>query len=116
MHNTGTQFEIMKNLETRFNFDPYVGIKLYSYLFDLGFEEIEVSVTPHNLIYGDLREDQSYNWTKKVEIAAKNSGCRFDGYSGGYEEFFAEFKAYFSSKRRFTYTPLMTCRGRRSAA
>ena len=105
--------EIMKNLEDRFNFDPYVGIKLYSYLFDLDFEEIEVSVTPHNLIYGDLRDDQAYNWTKKVEIAAKNSGCRFDDYSGGYPEFFAEFKEFFSSKRRFSYTPLIACRGRK---
>ena len=107
--------EIMRNLETRFNFDPYVRNKLYSYLFDLGFKEIEASVTPHNLIYGDLREDQLYNWTKKVEIAARNSGCRFDDYSGGYEEFFDEFKEYFSSKRRFSYTPLIACRGRKPA-
>ncbi len=108
--------EIMKNLETRFNFDPYVGIKLYSYLFDLGYEEIEVNVTPHNLIYGDLRESQLYNWTKKVEIAARNSGCRFDDYSGGYQEFFDEFKDFFSSKRRFSYTPLISCRGRKPSA
>jgi SAM-dependent methyltransferase len=107
--------EIMNNLETRFNFDPYVGIKLYSYLFDLGFEEIQVNVTPHNLIYGDLRDDQSFNWTQKVEIAARNSGCRFDDYPGGYQEFFDEFKEFFSSKRRFSYTPLITCSGRKPA-
>ena len=75
--------EIMKNLETRFNFDPYVGIKLYSFLFDLNYEEIDVSVTPHNLIFGDLREDQAYNFTKKIEIAAKNSGYQFNDYRGG---------------------------------
>ncbi len=108
--------QIMKNLENRFNFDPYVGIKLYSYLFDLGYEEIDVSVTPHNLIYGDLRENESFNWTKKVEIAAKNSGFQFDEFKGGYEGFFEEFKEYFSSLRRFTYTPLICCRGRRPSA
>ena len=105
-------FQIMENLQNRFNFDPYVGIKLYSYLFDLGYEDINVSVTPHNLIFGELREDQSFNWMKKVEIAAKNSGYQFDEFNGGYEEFFEEFKAYFSSLRRFTYTPLICCRGR----
>jgi ubiquinone/menaquinone biosynthesis C-methylase UbiE len=107
-------FQIMKKLEADFNFDPYVGIKLYSYVFDLGYEEIEVRITPHNLIYGDLRQKDSYNWTKKVEIAARNSGCQFDEYEGGYEEFFEEFREYFSSQRRFTYTPMIWCRGRRT--
>jgi ubiquinone/menaquinone biosynthesis C-methylase UbiE len=106
--------QIMKNLETNFNFDPYVGIKLYSYVLNLGYEEIDVRVTPHNLIYGDLREKDSFNWTKKVEIAARYSGYRFDEYAGGYEEFFEEFKGYFSSRRRFTYTPMIWCRGCRT--
>ena len=105
--------QIMKNLETNFNFDPYVGLKLYSYVFDLGFEEIDIKVTPHNLIYGDLREKDAFNWSKKVEIAARHSGFNFDEYEGGYEEFFEEFKQYFSSQRRFTYTPMIWCRARR---
>jgi len=106
--------QIMKNLETHFNFDPYVGLKLYSYLFDLGLAEIEVKVTPHNLIYGDLRENDAFNWTKKVEIAARQSGFGFDEYEDGYEEFFQEFKQYFATQRRFTYTPMIWCRGRRT--
>ncbi|UCD79882.1 MAG: class I SAM-dependent methyltransferase [Desulfobacterales bacterium] len=106
--------QIMKKLEIDFNFDPYVGLKLYSYVFDLGYEEIDVKVTPHNLIYGDLREKDSFNWTKKVEIAARQSGFKFDEFEGGYEEFFEEFKEYFSSQRRFTYTPMIWCRGCRS--
>lgn len=106
--------QIMKNLETNFNFDPYVGIKLYSYVFDLGYEDIDVRVTPHNLIHGDLREKDSFNWFKKVEIAGRHSGFQFDEYEGGYEEFYEEFKAYFSSRRRFTYTPMVWCRGCRT--
>jgi ubiquinone/menaquinone biosynthesis C-methylase UbiE len=108
--------QIMNKLGTQFNFDPYVGIKLYSYLFDLGFADLEVRVTPHNLIYGDLKEKDAFNWTKKVEIAARNSGCRFEEYEGGFEEFYEEFTQFFSSLRRFTYTPMIWCRGRRSAA
>ncbi len=106
--------QITKILEQNFNFDPYVGIKLYSFLFDLGFEEIDVSVTPHHLIFGALEEKDRFNWTKKVQIAAKNSGYRFDEFENGYEGFFEEFENYFSSLRRFTYTPLICCRGRRS--
>ncbi|MEJ2169045.1 MAG: methyltransferase domain-containing protein [Desulfobacterales bacterium] len=105
---------IMKNLEVRFNFDPYVGLKLYSYVFDLGFEEIDVKVTQHNLIYGDLRHEDAFNWTKKVEIAARHSGFQFDEFKGGYAEFFEKFKEYFSSRRRFTYTPMIWCRARRT--
>ena len=105
--------QIMKSLEANSNFDPYVGLKLYSYVFDLGFEEIEVKVTPHNLIYGDLRDKDSFNWTKKVEIAARQSGFGFDEFNGGFDEFFEEFKSYFSSQRRFTYTPMIWCRARR---
>jgi ubiquinone/menaquinone biosynthesis C-methylase UbiE len=108
--------QIMNKLGTQFNFDPYVGIKLYSYLFDLGFADLEVRVTPHNLIYGDLKEKDAFNWTKKVEIAARNSGCRFEEYEGGFEEFYEEYTQFFSSLRRFTYTPMIWCRGRRTTA
>jgi hypothetical protein len=91
----------MKKLENNFNFDPYAGIKLYSYLYDLGYQDIDVDVTPHNLIFGELKEVDNFNFTKKVEIAAKNSGYRFEGYDN-------------SDLRRFTYTPLISCRGLKS--
>ncbi len=107
--------QLMKIFETKFNFDPYVGIKLYAYLFDLGFQAIDVNITPHNLIFGDLLEKDSYNWTKKVEIAAKNSGFSFDEFEGGYPEFYGEYTEYFASLRRFTYTPMIWCRGRKSS-
>jgi len=107
--------QLMNIMETQFNFDPYVGIKLYSFLFDLGFEDIDVNVTPHNLIFGDLSEKDAFNWTKKVEIVGKNSGFSFDEFEGGYQEFFSEYTEYFASRRRFTYTPMIWCRGRKSA-
>lgn len=103
--------ELMKILEKEFNFDPYAGIKLYSYLYDLGFQDIAVDVTAHNIIYGELKEVDSFNWTKKVEMAAKNSGCRFPDYEDGYEGFFKEFREFFTDFRRFTYNPLISCRG-----
>ncbi len=105
--------QLMQMMETEFNFDPYVGIKLYSYLYDLNYQEILVDVAPHNLIYGKLKEIDKFNWTQKLEIAAKNSGCQFEDYPDGYEGFFKEFIEYFTDRRRFSYTPLVSCRGRK---
>ena len=107
--------ELMEIMENKFNFDPYAGIKLYSYLYDLDYQDIEVNLTPHNLIYGKIKETDYFNWTKKVEMSAKNSGCRFLDYEDGYEGFFKEFTDFFTDFRRFTYTPLISCRGRKPA-
>lgn len=105
---------IMEKLEKSADFDPYAGRKLYAYLYDLGFKDINVKLNPHHLIYGELKETDSYNWMKKVEIAAKNSGYKFEEYDDEYEGFLADFKKSFSDPRRFTYTPIIACRGRKS--
>jgi len=104
---------IMERLESYRNFDPYVGVKLYAYLYDLGFEDIQVRVAPHNLIYGAFQENEKFNWRKKAEIAGKLSGYEFEEYPEGYEEFISELDQLFSDPRVFTYTPLMICRGRK---
>ena len=104
---------ILSALEKNFDFDPFVGIKLYSYLYDLKFEEINVRVMPHNLIYGTVKETDAFNWTQKVKLAAKRSGYPFEKYPGGFEEFFKAFKRSFADPRRFTYTPMICCRGRK---
>lgn len=104
---------IMNRVAQYANFDPRVGIKLYSFLYDLGYEAIDVSMAPHHLIFGELNEVDAFNWTKKVEVGAKNSGYAFEEYPGGYEDFFQEFKSFFADPRRFTYTPLISCRGRK---
>jgi SAM-dependent methyltransferase len=104
---------VMYHLEKDANFDPYVGIKLYSFLYDLGYSAIDVSMTPHHLIYGELKEVDAFNWTKKVEIAVRRSGYGFEEYKGGYEEFYKDFVSFFADPRRFTYTPLIACCGRK---
>jgi len=104
---------IMDTLGKDCDFDPYAGRKLYSYLYDLGCRDIDVDMTYHHLIYGELNDTDAYNWTRKVEVAAKKSGYSFDQYPGGYDEFFEEFENFFSDPRRFTYTPIISCRGRK---
>ena len=106
---------MMKLLEKNFNFDPYVGIKLYSFLYDLSYQDIDVNLSPHNLIFGKFSENQKFNWMKKAEIAAKSSGYPFEEYGGKFEEFIEEFKIFFRDPRVFTYTPLITCRGSKRA-
>lgn len=104
---------VIQHLEHRADFDPYAGRKLYSYLFDLEFTEIRVKMAPHHLIYGPAKEKDLFNWTKKVEIAARQSEYGFKEYQNGFQGFYSEFQTFFHDPRRFTYTPLISCRGRK---
>ena len=107
---------IMKSLEGRANFDPYVGRKLYSYLYDMGYQDINVEVGAHHQIFGALKHADDFNWTKKVEIGARFSGYDFAEYENGFEEFLTEFRTFFAHPRRFTYTPIIAVRGRKPLA
>lgn len=104
-------FGLMGLLEERGNFDPYVGRKFYSFLYDLGYTDINVDMTIHHLIFGTLDEAIERNWMFKVEVAAKNSGYLFEEFPGGFEEFKSEFVKFFRDPRRFTYTPIVLVRG-----
>jgi ubiquinone/menaquinone biosynthesis C-methylase UbiE len=109
-----TFFELTKALEENTDFDPYVGIKLYSFLYDLDYQDIDVSMAAHHLIFGELNEIDAFNWTKKLEVAVKKLGYEFKEYRGGYKEFFEEFKKFFFDPRRFTYTPLISVKGQKA--
>jgi SAM-dependent methyltransferase len=104
---------IMDALQQNRDFDPYAGRRLYSYLYDLHYEEIEVDLASHHLIFGELQKNDAFNWMKKVEIAGKKSGYPFPEYPGGYGEFCEDFETFFTDPRRFTYTPVIACRGRK---
>lgn len=104
---------LMKMLETHKNFDPYAGRKLYSYLYDLNFEEIDMDLHAHHLFFGRLNRIHAFNWITKAEVAARQSGYDFNEFSGGFDEFYKVFKEFFFNPRRFTYTPVISCRGRK---
>lgn len=108
--------EGMQLFQKDLNFDPYAGRKLYSYLYDLGYRDVAVRMKAHHLIYGDVRPSDLFNWTKKLEVAAVQVQGAFDAYPGGFEGFFTDFKAFFNDPRRFTYTPLILCKGRKPSA
>ncbi len=106
-----TTREIMETAEAKANFDPYVGRKLYSYLYKLDFSDIRVRVGAHHLIYGNLDAVDAYNWAKKMEIAGTKIGFNFHRYSSGFEGYAEEFNTFFNDPGRFTYTPLISVCG-----
>jgi ubiquinone/menaquinone biosynthesis C-methylase UbiE len=108
-----TLFALMGLLEEKANFDPYVGRKFYSYLYDLGFKDIDMFITTHHLIFGELKDIDERNWLYKVEVAAQKSGYPFKEFAGGFQEFKNEFIDFFKNPRRFTYTPIILARGQK---
>lgn len=104
---------LMKHLSTKHDFDPQAGRKLYSYLYDLKFRNIDMHLEPHHLIFGDINDSDYFTWKKKVIVAGQGSGYDFSEYEGDFDKFYEEFESFFRNPRRFTYTPVICCRGRK---
>lgn len=103
----------MRRVQNTYNFDPFIGRKLYSYLYDEGFQDIKLNLMAHHLIYGELNERDEFNWMKKIEIGMEKAPDIFESYPGGSRKFLNDFMTFFRDPRRFTYTPLIICRGRK---
>jgi len=104
-------FRLMDALEQKYNFDPYSGRKLYSYLYDLSYQDIQLDFRAHHLFYGKMRDEDFFNWTKKVEVASAKTNKLFEDYPGGPVGFSEDFMKFFLDPRRFSYTPLILCKG-----
>jgi SAM-dependent methyltransferase len=104
---------IVLALQETEGFDPFVGRKLYAYLYDLGCSDIEVRMTPHHLIYGKISAADRFNWLAKAEAIRHLPEVFARDYPGGYEEFLRDLVAYLDDPRRFIYTPLILCKGTR---
>jgi len=111
-----TMRNIVFAMQKRYGFDPYVGRKLYAYLYDLGCAEIEVGMSPHHLIYGGLSDTDRFNWLSKAEAARDVPALFAEDYADGFDEFYRELVEYLDHPRRFMYTPLISCKGKRPAA
>ncbi len=99
---------VLGQLEERHNFDPFAGRRLYSFLYDLGCEQINIDFSAHHLIYGAVKEGDLYNWTCKLEATKP-----FFDTEAEYRDFFDDFLKFFKDHRRFTYTPLIICKGKK---
>ena len=106
--------KLMERLDEEYNFDSFAGRKLYSYLYDEKYENIQVELMAHHLIYGEALESDIFNWTKKIEVAADILKSLFRNYPGKVEGFKKDFRNFFFDPRRFTYTPLIMCKGMRT--
>jgi hypothetical protein len=105
----------MKELEEKTDFDAYTGRKLYSYIYDLGFENIDVRIENYRVTFGKADELELFNMLKKIEVVPEKIKFEFKDYQGGYAEFCQETLAFLSDPRRFAYTPLILCRGSKGA-
>jgi ubiquinone/menaquinone biosynthesis C-methylase UbiE len=103
--------KIMALVDEKYNFDTFAGRKLYSYLYDSGFEKIDVEIMANNLVFGEIKNQIQFDWIKKVEIAAKKAKKIIKTYPGGYDQFYNDFREFLVNPRRFTYTPLLLCKG-----
>jgi SAM-dependent methyltransferase len=114
--------DIMERLRNDHNFDAFAGRRLYGHLLNLGFNQLNCMVEPHHLIYGELEEKDAYNWVRKLELTAIQSGCLFEAYAGEefahfpnrFEAFRDEFLAHINHPGRFCFTPIVICRGVRT--
>ena len=111
-----TLAKIMLTLDEQYNFDTFIGRKLYSFLYDVGLENIDVELMAHNLIYGEIKDKDRFNLIKKIETVLKKVGSIVQSYPGGYDQFYSDFTTYLVDSRRFTYTPLLLCKGTRPIA
>ena len=59
-------YKLRDMLQITTDFDPYAGRKLYTYLYELGYYEINVDLAAHHLIYGEFNEIDKFNWSKKL--------------------------------------------------
>jgi ubiquinone/menaquinone biosynthesis C-methylase UbiE len=103
-------FAAIRKLEETANFDPYAGRKLYHHLYRLGYQDVDVNVAAHHLIFGELRNVDAFNWAKKFEVVSSKIQFHFEDYKG-YKEFIEDFNKFFADPKRFTYTPVISCRG-----
>jgi len=110
---TNLLHRLMERLDDEYNFDTYAGRKLYSYLYELGLEDIQMDLIPHHLFYGEIADKDVFNWTKKAEMAATKLGDLFDDYPGGSSSFFEKFKSFFHDPRSFSYTAMILCKGKK---
>ncbi|MBN1470656.1 MAG: methyltransferase domain-containing protein [Syntrophaceae bacterium] len=105
--------QFMFYAQDHYNFDLFAGRKFYAHLYDLNFEDIGINIMPHHLIFGELQTADEFNWMKKVEIGIKKAPEVLKTYPGGSEQFVIDFKNFFRNPRRFTYSPLILCKGRK---
>ncbi|HEX7415714.1 MAG TPA: hypothetical protein VF305_00860, partial [Smithellaceae bacterium] len=103
--------KLMNFMDEEYNFDTFVGRKLYSFLYDNGFENIDVELMAHNLIFGEVKDKDKFNWNKKVEMGARKAEKLLNSYPGGYQQFSSDLNKFLVDPRRFTYTPLLLCKG-----
>lgn len=64
--------EIFDLIGARTGFDPFVGRKLYTYFFEVGFSEIKVDLRPYHTVFGAPSAEVMAQWREKIRIFQDN--------------------------------------------
>lgn len=102
---------LMHYVQEHFNFDSWAGRKLHAHLYDLGYRDIRAHVVAHHLIYGEPREEDAFNWDRKIKMWTETVPEVFESYPGGTAGLRADIARMASDPRRITYTPMVICTG-----
>jgi ubiquinone/menaquinone biosynthesis C-methylase UbiE len=102
---------IVREIQKSGTFDFQAGRKLYSYFYQNHFTNIKVHFHAHHLIYGNIKDNDDFNWTTKLErlITLQEKGSIELDFSVA--EFAENILKFFRSPGRFSYTPLILVEG-----
>lgn len=103
--------QLMLYVQEHFNFDSWAGRKLHAHLYDLGYRDIRAHVVAHHLIYGEPREEDAFNWDRKIKMWTETVPEVFESYPGGIAGVRDDIARMASDPRRITYTPMVICTG-----
>ena len=105
--------DIIRKLESGHNFDPFAGRKLHAHLYDHQYRNIQVTIMPHGLVYGDLLPRDQLNWHLKMAVVSQKAKGLFSNYPGGMDAAVADFSKFFEDPRRFSYNLLIMAKGKK---
>lgn len=102
---------IATELQSKCHFDFQAGRKLYSYFYESNCEYIDVHFYAHHLFFGEIEENDDFNWTVKFDrlMELQKSGDIQLDFS--VSDFSKKFMEFLRSPRRFSYTPLILVEG-----
>jgi ubiquinone/menaquinone biosynthesis C-methylase UbiE len=91
-------------------FDPFVGRKLYTFLYRAGVRDIRVAVEPYHLVAGPFSDSQRALWKLKLDIARARIETVLASRT---DQFIGDYLAWLDRPDTFYYSNLVTVSGTR---
>jgi ubiquinone/menaquinone biosynthesis C-methylase UbiE len=102
---------IIREIEKSGSFDFQAGRKLFHYFHQNGLSEIKVHAAMHHLFFGEVGENDDFNWATKLQRLVEMQDKGLIDLDFSVSEFANDFLEFFRSPERFSYTPLFIVEG-----